>query len=203
MDASTRAPGYDLFKLIVAVFLLILVLILMRTSPPQSPALITTPFPSRPILVPASPTLSSQTATSVSTSSPTATPTSARTASATVTATPPPSSTETSTVEPTATQVAEIPVTACEAATSRSRLQTGKSAILQRRLNFRSSPGIRDNWLHTNMPGTKVEVISGPVCLPYANGAYVWWQIKLPYGQIGWSAEAPQPGTYYFIEPSP
>jgi hypothetical protein len=70
-------------------------------------------------------------------------------------------------------------------------------------LNFRSSPGIQNNWLLTNIPGTKVEVIGGPECTPHSIGAYVWWQIKLPDGQIGWSAEASQYGSFYFLEPIP
>jgi hypothetical protein len=74
------------------------------------------------------------------------------------------------------------------------------NATILHRLNFRSSPGIQNNWLLTNIPGTKVEVIGGPVCLPHFIGAYVWWQIKLPNGQIGWSAEASLRGAFYFME---
>jgi hypothetical protein len=86
---------------------------------------------------------------------------------------------------------------------SRSRLQVGGSAKILRRLNFRSSPGIQNNWLQTNIPGTQVEVIDGPVCLPHFIGAYVWWQIRLPDGRIGWSAEASLLGRFYFMEPNP
>jgi hypothetical protein len=68
-------------------------------------------------------------------------------------------------------------------------------------LNFRSSPGIHENWMRTNIPGTKVQVIGGPECVPHFTGAYVWWQIKLPDGQIGWSAESSQFGSFYFMEP--
>jgi len=75
------------------------------------------------------------------------------------------------------------------------------TATILRRLNFRSSPGIQDNWLRTNVPGTRVEVIGGPECLPYVAGAYVWWQIKLPDGNVGWSAEGSAYGTSYFMEP--
>jgi hypothetical protein len=75
------------------------------------------------------------------------------------------------------------------------------NATILRRLNFRASPGIRNNWLLTNMPGTKVQVIAGPECIPHFTGAYLWWQIKLPDGQIGWSAEASLHGPFYFMEP--
>jgi hypothetical protein len=88
------------------------------------------------------------------------------------------------------------------AAVSRSQIQVGLQAIIQRRLNFRSSPGIQNNWILTNLPGTQVEVIGGPECTRYKNGgAYLWWQIKLPDGQIGWSAEASAFGAFYFMEP--
>jgi hypothetical protein len=76
------------------------------------------------------------------------------------------------------------------------------SATILRRLNFRSSPGIRDNWLRTNLPGTKVEIVGGPECLPHFTGAYVWWQIQLPSGETGWSAEGSVHGTFYFLEPA-
>src|SRR6266540_3335245 len=201
MDSSTRAPGYDLFKLIVAIFLIILFLFLMRMSPPQAPAPVSNSLPptgtplasAQPTTAPTSSTSILLTATSSTIPSPTATSTSEPTA------TPLPSPTETSVIEPTATPLAWIPVTsACETAASRSQLQTGMNATILRRLNFRSSPGIRDNWLRTNIPGTQVEVVGGPECVPYSEGAYVWWQIKLPDGRVGWSAEDSLHGAFYF-----
>jgi len=203
MDASRRAPGYDLFKLIVAIFLLILAFILMWISPPQSPALLSTPLPSTAAIL----------------SQPTVTPTAPDSASLPVTPSPLPSPTETSISEPTPTSrptptgtpVAETTVTptagtpvptACDASRSRSRLQTGVNATILRRLNFRSSPGIRDNWLLTNISGTQVEVVGGPECVPYWAGAYLWWQVKLSDGRTGWSAEGSLHGSFYFMEPS-
>jgi hypothetical protein len=78
----------------------------------------------------------------------------------------------------------------------------GMQAAILRRLNFRSSPGIRNNWVRTNTPGTSVEVVGGPKCIPHLAGAYVWWQIQLPDGNIGWSAEGSIHGTFYFMEPA-
>jgi hypothetical protein len=75
-------------------------------------------------------------------------------------------------------------------------------AVIQRRLNFRSSPGIKNNWILTNSVGTQVEVVGGPTCTRYEDGiAYLWWQIKLPDGSVGWSAEASAHGYLYFMEP--
>ncbi|HLO13852.1 MAG TPA: hypothetical protein VK206_03415, partial [Anaerolineales bacterium] len=208
---ATRAPNYDLFKLIVSILLLVLALILMWSSPPQSPAPTAAPLvgtssttPSinagqRPeasqTTVPTSATSPPLTVTSVSLPSPTVTLVSA------LTATSLPSPTATLMTQLSATPIAACRTTtdACDAAASRSHLRVGMSAILLRRLNFRSSPGIGNNWLLTNKPGTKVEVIGGPECVPHFTGAYVWWQIKLPDGRVGWSAEGSLHGFFYFM----
>jgi hypothetical protein len=238
MDTSTRAPGYDLFKLVVAIILLLLFICLLwipvnapqpepptSTPPPfptETPTANETPTSAPPTeLSPPSPTKisSTLTATPPADPSPTATEISSNTATPTPFSEPSPTasvqpsptqiSTPTSTgtpiSEPTATQITETPSSAdvCEAAMSRSRLQVGENATILRRLNFRSSPGIQNNWLQTNLPGTQVEIIDGPTCLPHFIGAYVWWQIKLPDGQIGWSAEASLFGRFYFMEPNP
>jgi hypothetical protein len=77
-------------------------------------------------------------------------------------------------------------------------------AIVTHLVNFRSSPGVLDNWLAVNHPNTQVEVVGGPTCTRYLHGGvYLWWQIKLPDGSIGWSAEASAFGKFYFIEPAP
>ena len=218
MESSTRATGYDLFKLIVAILLLILFFLLNRRPTPQSSTHIST-LTTVPTLfgnaqtttVPSSSTSISLTSTSIpiliptatniaaSTQTPLPSPTTTEISAPTATPLPSPSTTP---VSSTSTPISGTPAaTACEAASSHSRLQAGMSATILRRLNFRSSPGIQNNWLLTNNPGTKVEVIGGPECIPHSIGAYVWWQIKLPDGQIGWSAEASQQGMFYFIEP--
>ena len=77
-------------------------------------------------------------------------------------------------------------------------------AVILHRLNFRSSPGLLDNLLWTNPPGAQVEVIGGPACLLNASGgSYLWWQIKLADGSVGWSAEASAFGGFYFMKPAP
>ena len=213
MSISSRAPFYDLFKLIVAIILFLIFLFLLfwmrpaQTPPPEPLPATLTPLPpmltvatvsstSSPLTETPSPTLALPSATPSSTSLP-----------PTETSTPilPPSATEPPVTETLPTPIVEIPseTEVCEAY-SRMRLQVGMNATILRRLNFRSSPGIRNNWIKTNIPGTKVEVIGGPTCTRYQNGgAYLWWQIKLPDGQIGWSAEASAFGRFYFIEPVP
>jgi carboxyl-terminal processing protease len=81
-----------------------------------------------------------------------------------------------------------------------SHLISSKSAIATANLNLRSSPGIKDNWLKTIPVGTSVEVLENPICIPYLNGAYLWWQVKLPDGTTGWSAEGSLSGKFYFLE---
>ncbi|NPA26708.1 MAG: SH3 domain-containing protein, partial [Chloroflexi bacterium] len=83
------------------------------------------------------------------------------------------------------------------------RLKVGESAKVLVNLNLRSSPGIGDNWIMTMPAGTVVEVIGGPKCVPHGDGAYRWWEVRLPDGRTGWAAEAPIHGNYYFMEPVP
>lgn len=213
MDASMRSPGYDLFKLMVAILLLILFLFLLRRSPSQAVGSSSTLFPTHGIATPsrppavteerltANPTDVPASPTSPAlTSTPSAIPLPTEANEPTLTILPSP--TGTSVTEPPASPIAETPVaSACDAADARSRLQIGTNATILRRLNFRSSPGIRDNWILTNIPGTQVEIIGGPECLPYWAGAYMWWQIQLPDGRVGWSAEGSLHGSFYFIEP--
>lgn len=77
------------------------------------------------------------------------------------------------------------------------------NAIIQRRLNFRTYPGLFNNLILTNDPGVEVEVVGGPACTRYQHGgAYLWWEIKLPNGLVGWSAEASAFGAFYFMLPA-
>ena len=195
MTNTSRTRQYDFFKLIVTIGLLLAFLCLFLWTPSQSPdrAPETTPHS----------TLASVTA-SFTPLPPTSTPSPIPLLTETAT----PRSTETPATLPTAIDSSATPseetsaeVADCEAI-SRSQLQVGSTAVINRRLNFRSSPGIGKNLILTNVPGTRVEVVGGPACTHYRNGgAYLWWKIELPDGQIGWSAEASAFGTFYFMEP--
>ena len=235
MRTSSHAPFYDLFKLIVAIILLLIFYFLMwngstRAQSPQ-PVMEASPLS---LLINAaasstasapppteSPTLRASASTNIPASSSTPPPptesstpsASASTNTPTPSSTPPPptdapiftpSPTLPPVVETLPTPIVEIPSeTDVCAAFSRARLQVGLRATILRRLNFRSSPGIRNNWILTNISGTQVEVIGGPECTRYQNGgAYLWWQIRLPNGMEGWSAEASAFGGFYFMEPA-
>ena len=228
MDTSARATGYDLFKLVIAILLLLLFICLLLWIPANVPpdattsptSILITATETQPVTAtffPVTPSLTSPSTTATplplpsptetlssdtSTTTPIPSPTAAQIS--TLSPTPIPSPTQTSVPQPSPTPTDEPSPTSdtCEAALSRSRLQVGMNSTIIRRLNFRSSPGIQNNWLQTNSPGTQVEIIDGPVCLPHFMGAYVWWQIKLPDGQVGWSAEASLFGRFYFMEPT-
>ena len=211
MNASTRAPGYDLFKLIVAIILLLIFLLLwLGIKPVHAPYAEQAPVAG---ITSASPT---------ETYLPTLTPVLASAATEHPTSTPLPTSTETAidtstsipilptltvipapTEEALPTPIVEIPAQPSDCdAVSRSQLHVGTQATISRKVNLRSSPGLFNNWLAVNQPGTQVEIIGGPSCTRYKNGgAYLWWQIKLPNGKVGWSAEASAFGSFYFMEP--
>ena len=215
MSTSARTPLYDLFKLVVAIILLLIFLFLLfsnRSSQarqlqvanptmPPPPATPSTTLKASVTTVPASSTPIPPTATLIPAN--TSTPMPSSTNLATLTDTPIPSATESPVPETLPTPIVEIPSdqNVCEAV-SRSQLKIGMQALINRKVNFRSSPGIFNNWIKTNLPNTQVEVIGGPSCTRYENGgAYLWWQVKLPDGRIGWSAEASAFGKFYFMEP--
>jgi hypothetical protein len=196
MKASSHAPFYDLFKLIVAIILLVIFLFLIWMRPTPGPQLVSSISTSTPLL----PTLTTVPPTSTSipptaTSAPTDTP--IPTATLTLAPTTQPAD------EPLPTPIIEIPadLEACQTI-AKSQLQVGTKATVQRKVNLRTSPGIFNNIILVNLPGSEVEVIGGPACTRYKNGgAYLWWEVKLPGGITGWSAEASAFGSFYFMEP--
>lgn len=194
-------PGYDLFKLIVAVILtVILILLLLRESRRES-------APVGPIL----PTPSLQEGTVTPESTPTFTVTAEPSVTPSPTLEPPPTEspspepvpTEPPTPEPAPT---EPPVTPEENAcpSNPTRIQSGMKVKVLDWLNFRIGPGLNFPIQHTNRPGTEMEVIGGPVCTVRDGDpprAYLWWNVKMQDGREGWSAEAPLNFPNYFLEP--
>jgi hypothetical protein len=68
-------------------------------------------------------------------------------------------------------------------------------------LNLRSSPGIETNLVRTSAGNSLLVITGQPKCVPYQGKAYLWWPIKAPDGQEGWSAEGSLTGKFYFLEP--
>lgn len=212
------APSYDLFKTIVTVILaVILILMLLRgcatnaVSPPPTTTvaapnatetLASSLVPTQTIpasdatetIIP-SPVPPTSTPTTVALSP---TPTSAATEQATIDApTPTPTSAAPDAATPTPAQNA-----ACNTSMP-SRLAVGQTARVVQRLNMRNDASIDATLIQTNPTNTQVEIIGGPVCTPVGDRAYLWWQIRLPDGAEGWSAETPLNDATYFLEPIP
>ena len=193
------APGYDLFKLVVTLFLIALLIWLalsgQRRGPKHTPPPIAPTTASPTETVTPAPTDSATQA--AATLEPTATPTVASPAP-TPPATPiqPPNETPAAPTSP-------APDTTSCATSVASRLQVGAQAKVLSNLNMRVEPSISADILKTNITGTLVEVIDGPVCTPQGNGAYLWWRIRLSDGREGWSAETALIQKTYFLEPVP
>jgi hypothetical protein len=200
------APGYDLFKLIVAVILTIILIILLlrerdgRLAVLQMAAATLTETVS--LVVPTATVIPPPTVTPEPTEPP---PSESPTPDS-----PPPdetSSEASSPEEPPAETSAETsdPV-AADCPSNPTRIQVGSFVRVLDWLNFRAAPGLGKTILHTNRPGTEMEVIGGPVCTPQAENpprAYLWWNVRMADGREGWSAEAPLNFPNYFLEPVP
>ncbi|HSL42476.1 MAG TPA: SH3 domain-containing protein [Anaerolineales bacterium] len=184
-------PGYHLYKLIVAVTLVvILVLMVVRGCATIAAA-------------PAPTTIETTLAVEVTQ---TLTPSPVPTASelTTTPATASPTITLAATEPPTITPEQATPTTAQSVScntTMPSRLNVGQMARLLRTLSMRSDASIDAPLVQTNLANTQVEIIGGPVCTPVGDGAYLWWQIRLPSGTEGWSVESSLNEASYFLEP--
>jgi hypothetical protein len=89
----------------------------------------------------------------------------------------------------------------CEGAPA-SRVQVGVRARVSDNneanplpLRLRSTPG--GEFVQSIPAGTEFSIVGGPQCA----SQYLWWQIRLADGTVGWSAEGDL--SQYFIEPVP
>ena len=62
-------------------------------------------------------------------------------------------------------------------------------------LRLRANPGLSAQFLQDLAEGTSFEVIGGPQCVD----GFTWWNVQLPDGTQGWSAEGDD--DTYFMEP--
>ena len=202
MSDQRHWQAYDIFKLIVAIILGgILLLLFFRSTPDVGP----TPTPPTENTTVVSTVM--PTGKAVSTVTPSTTPTGTQSLTPTATPTWTPTPTPTASVTPTFTPSATFTPTLtptkdiCSLAL-KSQLEIGKIARVKTDLNFRVAPGLDQKWILTHLYDTRVEIIGGPVCTPYLNGAYMWWQVRrLSDGSTGWSAEGSAISSYYFLEP--
>jgi cytoskeletal protein RodZ len=193
------APGYDRFKTIIAI-ILVAILLLMFLRGCATNAITQAPVeaiasPNATVISPTAP-IPTQTSPSA-TAEPASTPT---TVSSTETTTPiATKATAESPVQATPTQAQNA---ACNTSVP-SRLSVGQMARVLQRLNMRTDASIDASLIQTNPTSTQVEIIGGPVCNPVGERAYQWWQIRLPDGKEGWSAESQLNSPSYFLEPLP
>ncbi len=196
------APGYDLFKLIVAVILtVILVWLLLQENRRRYEQLEMLPTLAN---TPTMQVASTVTKTTVGAATETDIPT-----TATITPTQP---TASPTEEPTPVTTPSTPTSepspspeadACPS--NPTQIEVGDTVKVLDWLNFRVGPGLNYPIQHTNRPGTEMEVIGGPVCTLKDGDpprAYLWWNVRLGNGKEGWSAEAPLNFPNYFMEPA-
>jgi hypothetical protein len=232
MAAQRRWIPYDTFKLIVAIILLLLLLFftlqrpaaapaanLGQETPATEPATATVPVPATEpapateavALVPtdtaALPTATvtaqaSPTPTAEATATPTAEPQQPTPEPAVDTPTPTAAPASAEQATPTATPQAQAGPADCPLAQP-SRLAVGDQAVVITNLNMRQEAGIDKPIIRVGLPNTRMEVIGGPVCTPYQNGAYLWWNVRAPDGLTGWSAEASLSKNIYFLQPIP
>lgn len=199
-------PGYDLFKLVVAVILtVLLVVLLLRERDRQFEALSmsatqaavadvvvsTATSPAVPI---SSTALPGSTETTAAESPVTETP-------AVVEATA--TETETVAIEPPSSD-SQTDSNSSECPANPTRIQVGMTVRVLDWLNFRAGPGLGKTVQIVNRPGIQMEVVGGPVCTPQGGNpprAYLWWNVRMEDGREGWSAEAPLNFPNYFLEP--
>lgn len=197
-------PGYDLFKLTVAVILtIILIILLLRDRDARFASLVITPAATMESIPALTPTAGS--APTEAAPPPTTVPESVEpTPAAVVKPTPEPSPTEApSGGEPAASEPTSDP---SECPSKPTRIRVGSAVRVVSWLYFRAAPGLGKTILLTNKPGTEMGVIGGPVCTPFGGDppkAYLWWNLRMKDGREGWSAEAPLNSPGYFLEPLP
>lgn len=177
---TSYAPGYDLFKMVISVLLGSLFVILLLRDPQTQNE------------------IAQQAATQ------TITETTHEESEVVVSENPQEVAKTTTLIEVTPSPVVQVgDKLSCPARPS--RLQVGNTVMVTNWLNLRDAPNLSASILMTSAPGTTMEIIGEPVCSVFGEGpqkGYLWWQVRLPNGQTGWSAEAPINSDGYFLEPS-
>jgi Bacterial SH3 domain len=83
-----------------------------------------------------------------------------------------------------------------------SQLKVGDTAKIMHHVNLRTLPSLRNRIILVLKPGAQVEILDGPRVTRFGNGTrYTWWQVKIPGGLTGWSAELSVCRQFYFMEP--
>ncbi len=206
MENMRRWINYDWFKLIVALILLVIFIVLLLRAPAPNAVVVDSVSPT----AAAAAATATEPVAAAPTASPTAPPPTATAPQPTATVPPPtataqPEAPQAPSPTPTATPATQQPAPAsgdCSKALS-TRLDVGKKAQVVFDLNLRAEAGMDKKITLTNLPGARLDIIGGPVCIPYGSGTYRWWNVKMTNGTTGWSAEGSLTGKRYFMEPVP
>jgi hypothetical protein len=94
----------------------------------------------------------------------------------------------------------QTPTQSCTNAVE-TRLTAGQDAQVLINLNLHTGPEMGNNVFDSTPAGDIVDLLQGPICVPYQNGAYWWWEIRNAEGITGWSVEATLNGAVYFLGP--
>lgn len=207
-NGAKYAPGYDLFKLIIAVILTIILILLLLVEKQSR-------FEELSLILTLTERVALPTMTAQPSSTPLPTSTVEPTSISPLTATLEPTAVL---VEPTPTVVAATPPTPEPTPTESvvasdpngcpsnpTQIKVNNKVVVNDWLNFRTGPGLHNEIQRTNRPGTELEVIGGPVCTLRSSDpprAYLWWNVRMEDGREGWSAEAPLNFPNYFLEPT-
>lgn len=117
---------------------------------------------------------------------------------------PQPTPTPETAVQPTPTEAPQAPDGSVDCPLAQpARLAAGQQALVITNLNLRGEAGMDKAVIRVSLPNSKVDVIGGPICIPYQDGAYLWRNIRLADGTVGWSAEASLSSDFYFLQPIP
>jgi cytoskeletal protein RodZ len=214
MNRLLDTRSYDLLKaIVVLILLIILILLLLRGAPTpatpltEAPAASDTPTSasqvqptatSRPVQPSPTPTIEPA-ETILSAPTPTEAPdTTVATTTETPATSPEPTTAPAATEAP--TEAPEQISVDCPLALP-TRLKVGDTVRVNSNLNMRVSAGIGSSLIRSNITGTQLTIIGGPVCEPYQDGAYLWWQVQRPDEESGWSAEGSSTELFYFLEP--
>ena len=88
-----------------------------------------------------------------------------------------------------------IPITCAGAPTTRLSLNRQAEVVSRQTVRMRETPSLAGNLILNISRGEVVTTVDGPVCAD----EFIWWQIQLQDGTLGWIAEGSS--TQYFVEP--
>lgn len=73
--------------------------------------------------------------------------------------------------------------------------------VINSLIPLRYSPNAQEQNIITGLPiGSRLEITSNPFCIPYHEGANLWWGVKTSFGESGYVAEGSAISPVYYLE---